>query len=881
MRWFRRLWEKALTERRLDSELQFHLEQQIADYVASGLPPSEARRRASLEFGGLERFKEECREARWENHLDILARDFRFAFRGLLKDRRFAFISIFALALGIGASTAIFSVVDNALFEPFPYKDSRHLVVIRIHNRDSADREWRGAFFYPELREYMTYNHVFDAAVANVEDDIVYTAGGTTFRFGGDYVTPGTFEFFGVPPFMGRALEPSDFQPGAPPVFVLRYAAWVSQFQADPALIGKTFNLNGISRTLVGVMAPRFAWGGVELWLPRSPDAVEVRLDGHFRRYWGMVAHLRPGVSLREAQADLTVIAERLAILYPEEYPKRFSIEVDSFAHAVVPEQFRKILYVLFAAVVLLLLIGCANVANLLLARATTREREFALRSALGASRGRLAGQLLAESFLLAAGGAILGIFIAWAGVKTLSAIMPGFTIASETVIEMNASVLLFAIAVGVGTVFLFGLVPALEASRSNLQDSLRDSGKGLSGTARRAGLRNAVIVLEVALSLTLLFTAGLFVRSFLALQDVPLGFQMDHVLSGRIPLPPQRYQNAAQLTSFFRPLLTRLKSVPGIAYAAESSTRPPYGGLRSVVEIPRITHSEQWHSLVQLCSEDYFSVLRLPLLDGRSFTETEVNDARKLAVINKTFERRYFDNENPLGRRIHLRVLEDFPDPVRDAWFEVIGVAADAQNLGLENPVDPEAWIPYTLTGTGMRGILVRTTGDPTSMINSVRREIWATDPSVAEAEPDTLQHFLNLFTFAQPRFGLQLVVIFALIGLVLVTIGVYSVMAYSISRQTHEFGIRIALGAARSDVLKMVLGKGLQLLLLGIAIGLAASFAVSRLLVSQLWGVSPHDPLTLAAVASLLLLVGLMACWIPARRATRVNPSTALRYE
>jgi len=881
MRWLRRLWQKSLTERRLDSELQFHLEQRIADYIASGLPPGEARRRASLEFGGLERFKEECREARWENHLEIFARDFRFAFRGLVKDRRFAFISIFALALGIGASTAIFSVMDNALFEPFPYKDSRHLVVVRIHDRDSADREWRGAFLYPELREYMTQNHVFDAVVANLEDDIIYTAGETTFRFGGDYVTPGTFEFFGVPAFLGRALEPSDFQPGAPPAFVLRYATWVSQFQADPALIGKTFNLNGVSRTLVGVMAPRFAWGGVELWLPRSPDAVEVSPGGRFRHYWGMVAHLRPGVSRREAEADLTVIAKRLATLYPEEYPKRFSIEVDSFAHAVVPEQFRKILYVLFAAVVLLLLIGCANVANLLLARATTREREFAVRSALGASRGRLIGQLLAESFLLAAGGAILGTFIAWAGVKTLSAIMPGFTIASETVIEMNASVLLFAMAVGVGTVFVFGLVPALQASRSNLQDSLRDSGKGLSGTVGRAGLRNAVIVLEVALSLTLLFTAGLFVRSFLALQEVHLGFQMDHVLSGRIPLPPQRYQNAAQLNSFFRPLLTRLKSVPGIAYAAETSTRPPYGGLRSVVEIPGKTHAEQWHSLVQLCSEDYFSVLRLPLLDGRSFTETEVNDGGKLTVINKTFQRRYFGNENPIGRRIHFRVLEDFPDPVKDAWFEVIGVAADAQNLGLENPVDPEAWIPYTLTGTGMRGLLVRTTGDPTSMINSVRREIWSTDPNVAVAEPGTLDHFLNLFTFAQPRFGLQLVVIFAFIGLVLVTIGVYSVMAYSISRQTHEFGIRIALGAARSDVLKMVLRKGLQLVLLGIAIGLAASFAVSRLIVSQLWGVSPHDPLTLASVASLLLLVGLIACWIPARRATLVNPSAALRYE
>ncbi|PYU39333.1 MAG: hypothetical protein DMG53_24800 [Acidobacteria bacterium] len=467
MRWFRRLWQKALTERRLDSELQFHLEQQIADYVASGLPPSEARRRASLEFGCLERFKEKCREARWENHLDIFARDFRFAFRGLLKDRRFALISIFALALGIGASTAIFSVVDNALFEPFPYKDSRHLVVIRIHNRDSADREWRGAFFYPELREYMAYNHVFDAAVANVEDDIVYTAGGTTFRFGGDYVTPGTFEFFGVPPFMGRALEPSDFQPGAPPVFVLRYATWVSQFQADPALIGKTFNLNGISRTLVGVMAPRFAWGGVELWLPRSPDAVEVRLDGHFRRYWGMVAHLRPGVSLREAQADLTVIAQRLAILYPEEYPKRFSIEVDSFAHAVVPEQFRKILYVLFAAVVLLLLIGCANVANLLLARATTREREFALRSALGAARSDVLKMVLGKGLQLLLLGIAIGLAASFAVSRLLVSQLWGVSPHDPLTLAAVASLLLL-----VGLMACW--IPARRATRVNPSTALR-----------------------------------------------------------------------------------------------------------------------------------------------------------------------------------------------------------------------------------------------------------------------------------------------------------------------------------------------------------------------------------------------------------------------
>jgi putative ABC transport system permease protein len=384
-----------------------------------------------------------------------------------------------------------------------------------------------------------------------------------------------------------------------------------------------------------------------------------------------------------------------------------------------------------------------------------------------------------------------------------------------------------------------------------------------------------------VALSLTLLFTAGLFMRSFVALQEVPLGLRMDHVLTARIPLPAARYKTAAQLTSFFRPLLARLKSAPGIAFAAETSTLPPYGGIRSEVEVPGKAHTEKWDTLFQLCSEDYFSVLRIQFLDGRSFTEAEVNDVRKVAVINQTFRRRYFGNENPIGRGIQLKELKEFSDPLNDPSFEVIGVVADVQNQGLQEPLWPEAWIPYTVTGSFMRGILVRTTSEPKSMIKAVGKEIWATDPSVAMAQPETLEYFLNLFTFAQPRFGLWLVTIFAAIGLVLVTIGVYSVIAYTTSRRTHEIGIRIALGAARADVLNMVLRKGLQLLLAGIAIGLAVSFALSRLIVSQLWGVSPYDRLTLFSVAVLLLAVGLIACWIPARRATRVNPSNALRYE
>jgi putative ABC transport system permease protein len=880
MRWLRRLWQKSLTERRLDSELQFHLEQQIAGYIASGLTPYEARRRACIEFGGLERFKEECREARWENHFEILARDFRFALRGLARDRRFAFIAVFALALGIGASTAIFSVVDNALLEPFPYKDSRHLVTIRLHDKDQADH-WRGAFLFAEIQDLMKQNHVFDGMVANLEDDLVYTTGDSNLRLAGNYVTPGTFELFAVPPFLGRSLEAADYQPGAPPVFVLRHAAWIGKFNSDPSLIGQTFTLNGVPRTLVGVTAPRFAWGGVDLWMPRGPDEPKVLREGEFPQYWGVVAHLKPGVSVDQATADLNVIAQRLSTVYPKEYPMHFAMEVLSFGYAVLPPHFRNSLYIFLAAVGLLLLIGCANVANLLLVRATAREKEFAVRSALGASRFRLVRQLLAESFLLAISGAVLGILFAWAGVKAIAAVIPEFTIASETVIEMNWTVLLFASVIGSGTVFLFGLAPALQASRCDLHDSLRDTGKGVAGTAGRAGVRNAVIVLEVALSLILLFTAGLFVRSFVALQQVSLGLQVDHVLTARIPLPPERYKTSVQLTSFYRPLLARLKSVPGIASAAETSTIPPYGGIRTEVEVPGKAHTEKWDALFQLCSEDYFSVLRIQFLYGSPFTETEVNDARRVAIINQTLQRRYFANENPIGRRIHLQELKQFPDPLNEPWFEIIGVVADARNRGLQEPLWPEAWIPYTVTGSGMRGLLVRTTNEPKSMIKAVGHEIWATDPGVAMAQPETLEYFLDLFTFAQPRFGLWLVTIFAAIGLVLVTIGVYSVIAYTTSRRTHEIGIRIALGAARADVLKMVIRKGLQLLLGGIAIGLGVSFALSRVLVSQLWGVSTYDRLTILSVAGLLLLVGLIACWIPARRATRVNPSTALRYE
>ncbi len=806
--------------------------------------------------------------------------DIHYAGRNLRKSPGFAIVAMITLALGIGASTAIFSVIENVLMEPFPYPDAQHFVNIQIHDTEQNEPGGRNGYSGPEFLDLVEQNHVFDGVIGNDGEDVLYTYGEGTDRFKGCIVTPGTFEFLGMSALVGRVMQPADYEPGAPPVFVLRYKTWVNRFNADPALLNKTFILNGTARTLIGIMPPRFAWGDADLWLPEKPSRANTTTLVGYNRYWFFMGHLKPGVTERAAQADLAIIAQHLATVYPKDYPKHFSVEIESLTDLVVG-RFRTTLFIVLAAVGLLLLIGCGNVANLLLARATTREKEFAIRAALGAGRWRLVRQLLVESLILAAGGAAFGALLAWGGLKSLVALIPQEIIPAEAAIRLNVSVLLFTLGISVATSLVFGLVPALQTARRDLNDPLRDSGKGVSGGFRHGRLRDAVVVLEVALSLTLLIGAGLLMRSFVALHEVHLGLQPDHILVARLPLPQDRYKTADQVAGFFRPLLLRLKAMPGIVEATETSTLPPYGGIPSDIEIPGKTHAEKWTALYQLCSEGYFPVLKLQLLTGRPFTEAEVNGARKLAVINQTFAHKYLGAENPIGQRVHLVHLETAPDPLHDAWFEVIGVVADAKNRGLQDPPEPEVWVPYTVTGSFARGVLVRTAGDPLAMLNAVRQEIWATDRSVALTLTGTLEGYISQFSYAGPRFGFFLLGIFATIGLVLVTIGVYSVLAYTAARRTHEIGIRMALGAERGDVLKLVINMGLRLVVLGVAIGLAASICVGRVIATQLWGVSPYDPATLIAVPLLLLITGLVACWVPARRAARVDPLVALRYE
>src|SRR6184192_3309115 len=762
--------------------------------------------------------------------METLRQDIRYALRNLGKTPGFAAVAIVTLALGIGASTAIFSVIDNIMLQPFPYPDAPRFMSVQIHDTERNEPGGRAGFSGPEFLDYLEQNRVFDRVIANDNLDVLYRAGEGTLRFDGNYVTPGTFEFLGMPALLGRVMQPADYEQGAPPVFVLRYKTWVKNFGADPGIVNKTFVLNGVSRTLIGIMPPRFGWGNADLWIPKKPDraVATTAVAGAFPQFWFLLGHLKPGVSMKEAEADLAVVANRLAKVYSKDYPKHFTVQLESLTNLVVG-RFKTTLFIVLAAVGLLLLIGCGNVANLLLARATTREKEFAIRSALGASRRRLVRQLLVESLILATGGAAVGTLLAWGGLKFLVALMPQEIIPAEAVIQLNTPVLAFTLGVAVLTALVFGLVPALKAARKDINDPLRDSGKGISGGFRHGRLRDAVVVLEVGLSLTLLVAAGLLMRSFVAIRDVKLGLRPDHVLVARLPLPVDRYKTAAQVAGFYRPLLQRLKALPGVLEATETSTLPPYGGIPSDIEIPGKTHGEKWNAMFQLCSEGYFPVLKIQFVSGRPFTEGEVTGARKLAVVNQTFVKKYLGNDNPIGQQVRIAQLEQFEDPVKEPVFEIIGLVADVKNRGLQEPIQPEIWVPYTVTGSAFRGILVRTEKEPRTMLNAVEKEIWATDRNVALTFTGTLEGYISQFSFAGPRFGFFLMMIFGAIGLALVTIGVYSVLAYTTTRRTHEIGIRMALGAEKGHVLKLIIRMGVGLVAIGTVIGLIVSLSIA----------------------------------------------------
>jgi predicted permease len=817
--------------------------------------------------------------------LETLLRDVRYGLRMLRKNPGFAAVGVITLALGIGATAVIFTVVDNALLRPFPYRDADGISIFRIHDLDEAGQSGRLWLSVPEFFDYQEQNHVFAEMTGTGTGTVIYTGGAGTQELRGADVTTNTFRFLGVAPILGRWITPDDGTPGAPAVFMMNHRLWQEEFHGDRKILGTTFTLNGAPRTLVGIMPPRFQYFGADVWLPLSLSRSGALATGGTEtagRPMYLIAEERrkPGVSLEAVAADLNVIAHRLSRVYPRDYPKRFAVTTDALASDVVGD-FKAMLYTLLAAVGMLLLIACSNVANLLLARATSREKEIAIRASIGASRGRLIRQLLLESFALAAGGGVLGCLLAYWGLKAVIAVMPPGNLPSEAVLELNLPVLLLTVAVTMFTTLVCGLAPALHAVRGELNPRLQDAGRGANVGFRHGRFRAGLVVAEVALSIVLLAGAGLMMRSFFAVERVDIGFNPRNILSAQLAVPEGRYKTAQENKIFLQQVLPNLRAVPGVLDATEAITVPPFGGPESEVTVPGKTHSERWNSMVELCSEGWFRTVGVPLVRGRLLSETDVDSARRVAVINQTLARRFLGEEDPIGQKIKFNDLDRAPDAPHDAYFEIIGVVADFKNEGLQQPTEPESFIPYTIANFGRRGILVRTTGDPIAMIKSVSRAVWSVDPDVAVTQTDSEESALKDYAYAQPRFALVVLGAFAALGLMLVVIGVFSVMAYSVSLQTREIGIRMALGAQRRSVLGMVLGRGLRLIVVGIIMGEIASFGLTRLIASQVWGVSVRDPLTLGAVALVIGVAGLAACLFPARKATQVDPLVALRYE
>ena len=889
--WLRRLFHKRLTEKRLDAELRFHLEQKVRDYVAAGFAPEEARRRANLAFGGLEQVKQDCREARVENHVQDFLRDFQYALRSLAKDRRFALVAVFALALGIGATTVMFSVLYGVVVDPFPYRDFQHSVVLEMWDL-TGPREAEARYHYtiPEFLAIRQQNHVFEDIVGDYQLDVLYRDAKGTRRFLGCYTTPNGSS--GVPPLLGRYFAPNDGKPGAPFVFMMNYRLWQTEFGGDPTILGKTFFLNGKPRTLIGIMPQRFNGCGSDLWLPTdlSPGADGTAFPVKDPDVIWACARLKKGVSLQTAATDVEAILHRLAQANPGElYPQRFKIVLRTLLDFVVGD-FSKTLYALLAAVAMLLLIACGNVANLLLARATVREREIAVRASLGASRGRLIRQLLMESLLLAGGACCTGCLMAYLGVKGLVAIIPRGPnadlfhgrIPEEAVISLKPAVLLFAVAIAGLTTLICGLAPALYAVRGNFELRMFGSGKGARGGFRHGKLRNGLVIAEVALSIVLLTGSGLMMRSLFALTHVELDFNPARMLYAWVSTGEHGpYETAAKKKLFYEQVLQRVKALPEVINATISLSMPPLGGDGGEITILGKPSSQHWSSGIDLCGEAYFQVLGLRLVLGRLLSETDIDSARQVAVVNEAFVRAYFGSENPLGQKIRFNDFDQLPETPHAAYFEIVGVIADFKNRGLLEPPGPEAFLPHSITGFGNRNILAATAVDAKFLLADVRREIWTVESTAAVTQSGSMQDFLAEFAYTKPQFGLITTSVFAGIGLALVLVGIFSVMAYTVALQTHELGIRLALGAQRRDVLAMVLSQGLRLISAGILIGVLASLGLTRFLASQLQGVSATDPLTFCGVALVFLAVGLTACFLPARRASQCDPLVALHYE
>jgi putative ABC transport system permease protein len=803
--------------------------------------------------------------------METIYQDLRYSFRMMIKSRAFTIVAVLALALGIGANSAIFSVVNSVLLQPLPFDEPERLLVLW----ETSIKRGQSAVpaSVPNFVDWQNQNTVFEHVAAFNDDSFIMTGGAEPERIPGVRVSASLFPLLRVSPFIGRGFTLEDDKEGASPVAITSYNFWKQRLGSDTNLEGKTLVLEGKIHSVIGVMPPGFQFYNLEseLWLPFAFTADDMSSRG--AHYIRVVARLKPDVTQQQAQEEMGRISDRLAEQYPDTNAGRGINLVP--LHEQLVGDVRPALLVLLGAVGFVLLIACANVANLLLARAASRQKEVAIRVALGASRSRLIRQLLTESMLLALIGGSVGLLLALWGVDILVALAPE-SLQSIKGVGMDGRVLGFTFAVSVVTGILFGLVPALQASKPDMNESLKEGGRS-SSDSRRNRFRSILVVSEVALSLVLLICAGLMVMSFSRLLQVNPGFNPDNVLTMGLSLPDVKYRQPEQWSAFNRQVLDKISALPGIQ-SSGAITNLPFGDGNMMLTFrradgPPMLPSEQPATIFHANSPGYFQTMGIPLLKGRDFTERDTTEAPAVLIINEAMARLHFANEDPIGKSM----IVGYGDPIPR---EIIGIVGDVKHAGLANDSRAETYSPISQTPFPFITLVVRSTADTASLLTAIRREVQAVDKDQPLANVRTMSERISN-TIAQPRFYTLLLSIFAIVALLLAAVGIYGVISYSVTQRTREIGIRMALGANQRNIVKLVVGQGMMPAITGVAIGLAASFFLTRWMASLLFAVSTTDPLTFAVISLLLSGVALVACYIPARRATKVDPMVALRYE
>jgi len=798
--------------------------------------------------------------------MDSLLKDIRYGLRSLMKRPAFTVVAVITLGLGIGVNTAIFSVINAVLLRPLPYANPERLITFRANQSG------------PDLADIEAQSKTVSRFGGMGMQPLVYTAGPEPIELSTGLVTGGFFETLGVQPQMGRYITTDDDKNGAAFVVVISHDLWIKQFNRDAQIVGKTIPLNGNVYTIIGVMPASFAAprDNPQAWTPlhvSNPGAANFR-GVHILRTYGRLAD---GVSLDQARAEMAVIDKNLAAQYPADNKNRSSVLVA--LHERIVGDSRRTLLILFAAVSFVLLIACANFANLLLARAAEREREFVIRGALGAGRWRLIRQLLTESMLVSLAGGALAVVLAIYGTNLLVAFKPD-NLPRLSEINVDSRVLGFTIGVSLLTGLLFGLLPAWSASRSRIGEALKEGGRSSTAGGARQRLRSTFVVVELAVALVLLVGAGLLIRTFWKLRSVEPGFNPDHLITMRVILPENRYKQVAPQTRFRTQILAGINTLPGV-HAAIISELPLSGDALDhefVIEHrPPIAPGDEPSLESRSVLGDYFKVMQIPLRAGRDFGPQDITEnAPLVGIANEALVRQYFQNEDPIGKRIGWA-----RDP-QIHWITIVGVVGDVRHFGLDLPELPALYSPYTQINPWKRwmSIAARTEGNPNAMAQSIKQEIWKVDPQLPVSRVETMDE-MTAGSFAARRFNMSLLTLFAGLALVLAAIGIYGVMSYAVTQRTQEIGIRMALGARTSDVLRIVLRNGMTLVLIGIALGLGGAFVLTRLMVTLLFGVTPTDAFTIGLVSMVLIVVAFIACFIPARRATKVDPLVALRYE